>query len=302
MLDVSPDQASSWRAVTRFLRSPIDALSCALLPASCSLCQFPLLHLSAAPVCPSCWSLLRPQTSRLCRCCGEDLGIAQFSESETPSHPEVCRPCELVPPGFDQAIAFGVYESTLRQLIHLLKYDRMEPVARRLASRLAPMISQLCKDAGGEVLVVPVPLHRSKRKERGFNQSELLAEAVIASVRRITPRIHLKIATGLLERKRATQSQSVLTTTQRRRNLRGAFFVAENQEKKLASKDVLLIDDIYTTGATARACSKALKDAGAARVWVATIARAQRDGVARWDAGSMVASTGFASDQVLSLQ
>jgi ComF family protein len=266
------------------------------------LCQFPLLHLSAAPVCPSCWSLLRPQTSRLCRCCGEDLGIAQFSESETPSHPEVCRPCELVPPGFDQAIAFGVYESTLRQLIHLLKYDRMEPVARRLASRLAPMISQLCKDAGGEVLVVPVPLHRSKRKERGFNQSELLAEAVIASVRRITPRIHLKIATGLLERKRATQSQSVLTTTQRRRNLRGAFFVAENQEKKLASKDVLLIDDIYTTGATARACSKALKDAGAARVWVATIARAQRDGVARWDAGSMVASTGFASDQVLSLQ
>lgn len=299
MIDIPREQASSWRAPlrdrlpawTKLLRSPLDDLSCALLPASCSLCKAPLLHLSSAPVCSACWARLQTQSANLCSRCGEDLGIAEFTPSTTnPAKPEVCRPCSLVPPAFDRAVAFGVYEGTLRSLIHLLKYERIEPVARLLAARLTSLVSEMCSGAVGEVLVVPVPLHRSKQRERGFNQSDLLARALVASLRIDAPSLGLTVAASMLARKRATESQSTLTTVQRRRNLRGVFFVSEKHAAKIAGREVLLIDDIYTTGATARACSQALRKAGAAKVWVATVARAQREGVARWDSTSMFAT------------
>jgi predicted amidophosphoribosyltransferase len=93
----------------------------------------------------------------------------------------------------------------------------------------------------------------------------------------------LHLETGLLKRVRITVSQAGLTTHQRRQNLRSAFFAPH--PKLLAGRDVLLMDDIYTTGATARACSRVLKNAGARSVRVATVARAQREGVAFWEAG-----------------
>jgi len=182
-------------------------------------------------------------------------------------------------------VAFGTYEGPLRGLIHLLKYDRIEPVAQGLAARLAPMVASMLAAAKGEVLVVPVPLHRNKRRERGFNQSRLLATALIKSLHRLAPALRLRM-TNSLQRTRETQSQSVLTNIQRRRNLRGAFSVSATEVKKILGREVLLVDDIYTTGATARACSDILMKAGAARVWVATIARAQREGSVRWDAAS----------------
>ncbi len=274
-------------------------MSCALLPASCSLCHAPLLHVSAAPVCPSCWNLLQPQSDNLCIRCGEDLGIGEFSSTASEPQLEICRPCELVPPAFHRAIAYGTYEGRLRSLIHLLKYDRIEPVARGLAGRLAEYVAPMLSAAAGEVLVVPVPLHRSKRRERGFNQSQLLAKELIRAVRRTAPQLRLTLATDMLQRTRQTQSQSMLTTAQRRRNLRGAFSVSAQGKDRIAGREVLLVDDIFTTGATARACSLALKKAGAAKIWVATVARAQREGVARWDAGPITVSApvGFVSLQ-----
>jgi predicted amidophosphoribosyltransferase len=96
------------------------------------------------------------------------------------------------------------------------------------------------------------------------------------------PGFELRLVPGMLERKRATVSQAGLTAHQRRRNLRGAF--SAPRPEALAGRHVLLVDDVYTTGATARACSRVLIDAGAASVRVATVARAQREGVAFWDA------------------
>jgi ComF family protein len=176
----------------------------------------------------------------------------------------------------------------------------MGPVASVLGSRLAPQVAAITKAVGRKVLVVPVPLHRSKRRERGFNQAQLLARATIRAVRRLEPTAELQLSAGLLERRRATESQAGLSTHQRRRNLRGAFFVSEKSAEKIAGRDVLLIDDIYTTGATARACSQALVKAGAAHVWVATVARAQREGVAHWDAAMFGGvSTGFSGMQAV---
>jgi predicted amidophosphoribosyltransferase len=102
-------------------------------------------------------------------------------------------------------------------------------------------------------------------------------------MRRRHPQWILHMETGLLKRMRVTVSQAGLTTHQRRENLRGAFFVPRSA--RLAGQHVLLVDDIYTTGATARACSRVLSNAGAASVRVATVARAQRVGVASWDPG-----------------
>ena len=304
VIDVHPDQASAWRALTRFLRSrrptdfrflrtflrtPFDALSSVLLPASCAVCTESLLPISSVPICEHCWGQLVPQRGSLCARCGEDLGIAEFSTSnrhldDHSGYAKLCRLCETVEPAFVQAVAFGNYEGALRRFIHLLKYEGMEPIAKTLGMRMVPQIAEICRRSGQELLVVPVPLHASKRRERGFNQAQLLARATLRAVRRLQPESALRLATGLLERTRATESQAGLSTHQRRRNLRGAFFVSEKAAKEIAGRDVLLIDDIYTTGATARACSRVLRNAGAARVWVATAARAQRDGVARWDA------------------
>ena len=131
------------------------------------------------------------------------------------------------------------------------------------------------------MLVIPVPMHPVKQRQRGFNHAELLARAAMVAMRRRHPQWELHLETSLLKRVRVTVSQAGLTTHQRRQNLRGAFFAP--QPARLAGRHVLLIDDIYTTGATARACSRVLRNAGAASVRVATVARAQREGVASWE-------------------
>lgn len=161
----------------------------------------------------------------------------------------------------------------MRSLLHLLKYDGLEPVATKLGALLAAKVAAM-PGLPAKMLVVPVPLFKGKRRERGFNQSELLARALRESVRRIRPEWDGEPAPGILMRQRATQSQAGLTLHERRRNLRGVFSIPKPE--KLRGRDVLLTDDIYTTGATARACSAALKKGGAASVWVATVARAQR--------------------------
>jgi ComF family protein len=161
----------------------------------------------------------------------------------------------------------------MRSLLHLLKYEGLEPVAQKLAALIAERIAGI-SGLPQAMLVVPVPLFKGRRQERGFNQAELLAAGTIRAMRRLRPEWGGEFAPGVLARQRATQSQAGLSLTERRRNLRGAFFVPD--ATRVEGHDVLLIDDIYTTGATARACSQALKRAGAAGIWVATVARAQR--------------------------
>lgn len=195
----------------------------------------------------------------------------------------LCVLCERARPPFQQAVAYGVYESTLRALVHLLKYERIASVAKPLGRLLVQSIANFAS-LPEALTVVPVPLYRARERERGFNQTALLAEAAVRELRRIRPHLRLDLAARALGRNRWTESQSGLTRHHRRRNLRGAFFVIE--PKKIVGRAVLLLDDIYTTGATARECSKTLLSGGAAAVYVATLARSQREGVAFWRSGA----------------
>lgn len=271
--EIPLSDVSAWRAVVRVLRSTgasiLDSLTSVLFPADCRVCGLPLARFTLLPVCHSCWSDLPTQAGALCACCGEALDFDPSIAGET-----LCRPCLIAPPDFTRAVAHGVYQGTLRTLLHLLKYDGMEPLAKRLGALLAEQVGAI-PDLPSDLLAVPVPLYRKKRRSRGFNQSELLARGVMTALRRRRPELRIQVVHALLVRRRATESQAGLNPHERRVNVRGAFAVPRPDTVK--GRNVLLIDDIYTTGATARACSQALRRAGAASVLVATVARAQKE-------------------------
>lgn len=180
----------------------------------------------------------------------------------------MCGDCRLAAPKFEKAVAYGAYDGALRDLIYLLKYDRIRPAAGLLGRMLSETFLDLapCFDAG-EPLVIPVPLHSTKLRERGFNQSEMIARAALKCVP-LGP-----LETGTLARKRATESQTGLAPQQRRANVRGAFVVSR---EAVSGRDILLVDDVMTTGTTASECARVLLRAGARRVWVATVARVLR--------------------------
>ena len=209
------------------------------------------------------------QTGPVCLRCGNALGSLS-----TAAGPVLCRACRLAPPPFVRAASFGIFEGRMREAIHALKYDRLHGVSTGLGRMMAAAIAQLAGEAPEEMLVVPVPLHASKYAQRGFNQSRSLARAALRFLRKSHPEWRLTLASSTLLRQRATETQAGLNPHERRRNVRGAFAVSD--PARVAAQNVLVVDDILTTGATARAAARALVEAGAASVWVATLARAQR--------------------------
>ncbi|MGA2672045.1 MAG: ComF family protein [Terracidiphilus sp.] len=255
----------------------MDVLGCALLPAFCSLCGSPLPQLSSVPICAACWMEFPVLDGPVCARCGDTLSAPVLEtdrSNPSQSNTALCRACRLAPPPFVRAVAFGAYEDRMKAAIHALKYDRLHPAARGLGRMLAEAIGKLAKEAPAEMLVVPVPLHPSKHAQRGFNQARLLAAYALGFLRSSHPEWRLTLASSTLMRLRATESQAGLTPRQRRLNVRGAFTVSDPAAVRL--KHILVIDDIFTTGATARAAALALARAGTASVWVATLARAHR--------------------------
>lgn len=208
---------------------------------------------------------MQPLGGVLCSICGERLPLP-FGPIDPAA--TLCGLCRRLQPPYVKATAYGSYESGLRELIHLLKYERVRPAANVLGRMLAEAIADL-RDwfQAAQVLVIPVPLHSRKQRQRGYNQSELIARAAL----KLMASGSFQMGAGILERRRETQSQIGLSSHQRRGNIRGAFAVV--QSDAIASREILLVDDVITTGTTVSECARVLRRAGASKVYVATVAR-----------------------------
>lgn len=224
------------------------------------MCEQPLKNISRLPVCGSCLSLPTALVAEFfCKACR-----TPFVDAYPLDEHDLCTICRKSLVNFDTAYSFGSYEGSLRKLIHLFKYGKVESLARplsRLLVRSLPLGQRFD-------IVMAMPMHWRKRWERGFNQSELLAKPVAR-------RYGLELATNL-RRKRQTKAQAGLSEAQRLENAKDSFRVERPEE--INGRRVLLIDDVFTTGATLRAAAAALKEAGAAHVSALTLARVDRRG------------------------
>jgi ComF family protein len=230
---------------------------------------------SRLPVCAACLAEMRPISGGLCAVCGERLFSPYAFVGEDGD--ALCGLCRRAAPPFAKAAAYGSYEGGLRDLIHLLKYQQVRPAANVLGRMLGEAIVSLETWFGEDgVTIVPVPLHKSKFRQRGFNQAELTARI---AMKLLPSRGYYALSADVLECVRETQSQTGLTRHQRRENLRGAFQV--HQPSQVAGREILLVDDVLTTGTTVSECARILKRAGAAEVWVATVARTLKADVQR---------------------
>ena len=242
-----------------------------LFPSDCRLCGAPLINISRLPVCEDCLGAMRPIAGGLCSICGERVvsPLAFAAEGRDSEGEARCGLCRRLEPPYVKATAYGSYESGLRELIHLLKYNQVRPAANVLGRMLAEAIEDLQPlFTGNEVLVVPVPLHARKLRQRGFNQSELIAHAGL----KLKATDHkFELNAKVLERRRETKSQIGLSRHQRRENIRGAFAVVKLGE--VIGREILLVDDVFTTGTTVSECARVLRRAGASKVYVATVAR-----------------------------
>jgi ComF family protein len=234
-------------------RAAVDALLAVLLAPVCAACLAPLDQPTRGAVCASCWLSILPLTPPLCDGCGDPLPTWR-----TISLPLArCPRCRRVPRHVDRARAVGAYDGTLRAIVHALKYDGRRTLAGPLAA--------LMRDRGRELLegahaAVAVPLHPSRRRERGFDQAADLGR-----------QLGLPLCPAL-RRVRATATQASLPACRRHRNMRGAFALTR-AAGALVGRTVVLVDDVSTTGATLEACAQALKSGGIGEVRALTAAR-----------------------------
>jgi len=241
----------AWGRLLASSSALFDPVLAVVFPQACPACQQPLDRPTRGPLCGPCWLTLPRHAHAACACGGPGA----------PAGP--CGRCRRGLTAFAAGASLGPYEGTLRTVIHELKYGGQRRVAARLAETALddPRVRDLVPPGA---VVVPVPLHPRRQMERGFNQSELLA-------REIARRTGTVVAEAALVRRLDTPPQTGLSAAARRANVKGAFAV--RQRARVAGRCCVLVDDVFTTGATAQACARALRQAGASDVRLLTMAR-----------------------------
>lgn len=224
-----------------------------LFPETCPVCSNRARDHATAPICCECWNTIRPYSGPACQRCGKPL----VSDSST-----FCGECLRSAPPFDYARSFGLYDGVLRKAIYHLKYFGLKRLARPLAELMMEM--QLPRvDA-----VIPVPLHKSRHRQREFNQSALVA-------RHMARKLNAELIINGLTKTRETAPQVGLNYKERMKNVRNAFSVQD--DGRISGMKIILVDDVVTTGSTIRECAKELKKAGASSIFAVSIAHGMSD-------------------------
>ncbi|MGB2898605.1 MAG: ComF family protein [Candidatus Acidiferrum sp.] len=246
-----------------------DALVSVFFPAGCRICDELLASASRVPICEACLASFVAVPQPACDVCGRALpGLTPEPGSvRNEGRALLCPACRDKTYAFERARSFAMYEGALVGAILLLKFEQIEPLGAWFAERLAEVVKGQGSALVADV-VVPVPLHRQRERERGYNQAALLSKP-------LAKRLGLPHKAVLLMRTRARPEKQILTLEERWESVRGAF--ATRPGSQVDNLRVLLLDDVLTTGATLDACARALLEAGAKSVVGLTVARAARD-------------------------
>jgi competence protein ComFC len=224
-----------------------------LFPPSCGGCSQPGFRW-----CSACQQQIQRITEPICARCGDPL--ADQSLAAQPAA-QLCYDCQAHLPMYQSLRSYGVFSGPLREALHRLKYQRDIGIGESLSKHLIELYNELKWDID---LVVPVPLGQKRARERGYNQSGLLAWPLACAIQK-------PYQPDALQRSRNTRSQVGLSAIERRENVDGAFTAHGDNVR---GKVVLVIDDVMTTGSTISACAQALRTAGASFVYALTLARA----------------------------
>lgn len=227
-----------------------------IFPPVCSICKTHFISEEETGICPHCLSEVKYIGSPLCILCGKPF----YSEVLTD---HLCGDCITGERYFSKARAVGYYDGVLRKAIHLFKYKLKIYLSLTLGNIMSYQMQYLLK---GDTYhsIIPVPLHPKRLRERGFNQALFLARSV-------SRKYEIPLDRDSLTRDRWTKPQVGLSERERKNNVKNAFYLLNNS--KVKDKDILLVDDVYTSGNTAEECSRVLLEAGAQKVDVLTLAR-----------------------------
>ncbi len=239
------------------LKNALTDLADIIFPSRCVICGIVLYNNEIIYICPECLSRVSFVKTPFCSCCG-----LPFVNYEGTDH--LCGECVSSKQYFSLARSLGEFKQPLMDVIHRFKYKGEISVGETLG-RLMAEFEYNSFDPGEYSLILPVPLHLKRLKERGFNQSVILA-------REVAKKNSIPLDFRTLKRTIHTKPQTGLGRKQRSANVKGSFIVTDRG--KIDGKSVVLIDDVYTTGSTVRECARILLENGAEKVAVLTLARA----------------------------
>jgi ComF family protein len=227
-----------------------------IFPPRCHVCRCFLAEPTDIHLCNNCREKIITVSSPLCTICG-----VPFATENGIDH--ICGHCLTTRRPFAGARAAARFEGPLQELIHRFKYGKKIHLSRPLGLLTATVLGDFHPAVSADC-IVPVPLHRRRLRERGFNQSQLIGRILAKSW-------EIPLSVHNLRRIRWTTPQTGLSAAERERNIRGAFAVVKPD--RLEGKRLLLVDDVYTTGSTVTECAKTLRQSGAKEVYVVTVAR-----------------------------
>ncbi|NRA73518.1 MAG: ComF family protein [Rickettsiales bacterium] len=236
-------------AVKKFFDQAIEVI----FPSKCLICAS--WSNKGILICSSCWQKIEFITDPKCEICGYPFGFDSGKGS-------LCAPCHQNNPYFDKAFTIFKYSAVSKSLIFKLKYNDQLHIAYFFAQLIANKLQNFYEYR----FIVPVPLHPRRIRERLYNQSAILGSHVAKLAR-------LEFLPSILSKKRYDVPQSQLSRDRRKKNVLNSFVIAEDYINCIKGKNIILIDDVYTTGSTVNECSKVLKKAGCNKILVVTIAR-----------------------------
>lgn len=239
-------------SITELLNDVCDII----FPPQCLGCEEVINQSRRHFFCPDCFEKINFINNNFCPICGLPFLVS-------PAGNHICGSCLENKPGYSQARAVAGFETVIMDAIHKFKYGRNISTGYALASLMADF-SFPDFDISDCSLLIPVPLHIKRLRERGFNQSLILAN-------QISKKFKIPVDFSVLKRCKFTLTQTGLNKAEREKNIKGAFIVADS--KKISGKKIILIDDVFTTGATINECSKILLKAGAQKINVLTLSR-----------------------------